>query len=352
MQVLVGLVIGLSSTGASAKVHRIGTPITLRPVVIRNVAYNARGTIFAVPNTVSAGSVALYWVNEKGEIAPVPSRVSEKNFVRSSALYFLRKKAEGEPSMAFASLPELLSGYSVDFSETGDTLAIAGGERVYIYSGNGENWSKEREIVVASLATRAVFSHDGRRLAVLSEGKMLLFSTSDYRLEATVEPEAGSKFTDVAFSHDNTKCALFEFRAVLMDFGARIRMYDCANLRPDRDLPWFSQRPSKEPGVHLPLVTFSPGDTLLAVTLPATITGKIFLIRSNDGTIEKEFNGYCHAFSRDGTLFVADNTVYSVNGWVKLGKIPGSTVTCVFSPTERVLIAVTNDAIKRFRVEE
>jgi len=349
---MAALAVIVSCTAVSAKVRTIGTPMSIRPLIIRNVAYNARGTVFSLPNNISAGSVSLFWVDEKGSIAPVPSRLSEKNFVHSAGLFFLRKKRADEPSMAFISLPELLTGYSVDFCAAEEKLAVAGAGRVYIYKGDGEKWGLEKEVVLASQATRAVFSNDGKRLAVITEGRLLLFSTADYRVEVTVEPLEGSRFCDVAFSHDNSRCALFEFRAVRMDFGARVRLFNCATLQPDRELPWFSQRPTSEPGVHFPLVSFGPADTTLAVTLPATIAGKVYLIKSNDGSIVREFKGYCHAFSPDQTLFAADNAIFSTRDWTKLGAISGSTITCAFSPTERVLVAVTNDAIKRYRVEE
>jgi WD40 repeat protein len=347
------MVILLFVCATPARVRSIGQSLPIRPITIRNIAFNSNGTIFAVPNFVSAGSVAFFWVNVHGAIAPVPTRLSEKNFVRSSGLFFLRKKNENDPEMAFANLPELLTGYSVNFSSSGDTMAIAGGDKVVIYAGKNEKWEIINTLTVGTSVTRAVFSPDGQRLAVLSEGKLFLFSTSPrFALVSTVVPENESKFSDVTFSHDNSKCALFEFRATLMDYGSRIRIFDCNNNDFDRNLPYFPLRPSTEPGKYLPLVSYGPADSLLAVTLPATFSGKIYLIKSNDGAVYKEYKGYCHAFSPDGTLFVAQSAVFSTKNWSEIGKIPRSTLTCAFSPTERAIVTVTQDAINRFRIEE
>ena len=150
----------------------------------------------------------------------------------------------------------------------------------------------------------------------------------------------------------NGWCAVYEFRTVMFDFGARIRIYSAENGVHDRDLPKFATRPSREPQQNLPLVSYAPGDSLLAVTLPTAFSGKVYLIRSNDGGISREYKGYCHAFSPDGTMFVAQGTVFSTQGWSVLGKLPRSTRTCAFSPTEPVVICVTQDAVRRFRIGE
>lgn len=334
-----------------AKVKKIGASLPIRPVAIRNVAYNHNGTIFAIPNFVSAGSVALFWVNEQGAIASVPSRLSEANFVRSKGLFFLRKKADADPSMAFVNLPELLSGYSVAFSENNGALAITGGDRVVVYSGD-ENWEIIKTLNIGTAATRSVFSPDGSKLVIISDGKAYLFETATYALAATIEPESSSKFLDAAFSHDSKKCALFESRGSLNDYTSRIRIFDLPLKVIERDLPWFMLHTASEPGKHLPLVSFGPADTLLAVTLPATFTGKVLLIKSNDGAIVKEMKGFAHAFSPDGTLFAGNNTIFKTATWSELGKIPQSTVACTFSPTERVIITVTQDAISRYRIED
>jgi WD40 repeat protein len=335
----------------NGKVREFGRKLHIRPVTIRNLDYASDGHLFAIPNFVSAGSVALFWVDEQGTIASVPSRLSEKNFTRSRGMFFLKRDNEKIPHMAFISLPELLTGYSVDFTESGRQLAIAGGKEVVIYSGDS-TLEKSRSLTVGSNVTRAVFSPDGALLAVISDGKCYLFSTATYALTATLEPARECRFSDVTFSHDSKKCALFEFRSLTFDFGSRIRIYFTEKGMHDRDLPFLPARPVNEPGVHLPLVSYSPDDTALAVTVHSSFTGKVYLIKSNDGTILREFKGFCHAFSPDGTLFIAEGAVYSTNNWTKVGKIPRSTKTCIFSPTERVIIAVTQDAVRRFRIEK
>ncbi len=340
----------LSATVTHARLREIGKPLAIRPVTIRNIAYSADGCVFAVPNFVSAGSVALFQVTEQGMIARIPARLSEKNFVRSSGLFYLRKEQDTDPYMAFISLPELLSGYAVDFSDSGDQLAVAGGNAVAIHAGKG-TWEKVKVLTVGTAVTRAVFSPDGTLLAVLSDGKLFLFSTTTYALIATAEPFGECRFIDAAFSNDNARCAVFEFRPAMLDLGARIRIFSCKDGSSDRDLPWLPTRPSSEP-IHLPLVSWAPGDTMLAVSLPTAFTGKVYLIKSNDGTMLKNMKGFCHAFSPDGSLFAAQSTVFSTRDWSVLGSIPRSTVSCTFSPTERVIIMVTQDQIRRFRIEE
>jgi len=333
------------------KVKEFGKRLTIRPVAIRNISYNYKGDLFAVPNFVSAGSVALFWVNEQGNIAPVPSRLSEKDFVRSAGMFHLRKKNEDQPGMAFISLPELLTGYSVDFARESNKLAIAGEKTVIIYE-EKETWEPVKSLEVGISVTRAVFSPDESRLAVLSEGKCFLFNTATYALITILEPKEECRFKDVTFSNDSRKCALLEFRSVMFDFGTRVRIYYSDRGNHDRDLPYFETRPSSEPGENLPILSYSPGDTAIAVSLPTAFSGKTYLIKSNDGTVLREFKGPCHAFSVDGTLFAVYGTVYNVNTWKSLGKFSRSTRTCTFSPTERVLIAVTQDAIRRYRIEE
>ncbi|MBN1577337.1 MAG: hypothetical protein JW913_12335 [Chitinispirillaceae bacterium] len=333
------------------KTREIGKPLTIRPVAIRNVAYGADGRMFAVPNFVSAGSVALFQVTEQGAIARIPERLSEKNFVRSSGLFYLRKEREGDPSMAFISLPELLSGYSVDFSGSGTTLVVAGGNTAEVFEGK-DKWDKIKTLTIGASVTRAVFSRDGTLLAVISDGKLFLFSTVNYTLITTVEPASDCRFSDAAFSNDNSRLAVFEFRSVMLDYGSRVRIYFCRDGSLDRDLPYFPVRPSSEPGGHLPLVSWAPGDTALAVTIPTAFAGRVYLIKSNDGALIKEFKGFCHAFSADGMMFAVRGTVFSTGDWSALGKIPRSSVACAFSPTERVIIVVTQDSIRRFRIEE
>lgn len=345
------LFLGASILPVQAKVKEFGRRLTIRQVTIRNISYNHKGNIFAIPNFVTAGSVALFWVTEQGTIAPVPSRPSEKDFVRSAGLFYLKKKREEHPHMAFIALPELLSGYSVSFTEQSNTLAIAGGKTVTIYKKN-ENWELDKSLDVGTSVGRAVFSPDESRLAVLSEGKCFLFNTTTYALIETIKPKKECSFKDVTFSHDSKKCALFEFRSIMFDNGSRIRIYYSDRGNHDRDLPYFESRPSSEPGNNLPLLSFSPDDTAMAVSIPTSFTGKTYFIRSNDGTVLKEFKGICHAFSPDGTLFAVFGKIYDLKTWKTLGKFSRSTRVCAFSPTERVLITITQDALRRYRIEQ
>ncbi len=333
------------------KIKETGKPLAIRQITIRNIAYSFDGRIFAVPNFVTAGSVAIFWVNEQGEIAPVPSRLSEKKFVRSSGLFYLQKAKETDPPMAFITLPELLSGYSVDFAGNGLTLAVAGGSTVNIYDGNNK-WEKVKSLTIGQSVSRAVLSRDGAYAAAISDGKLFLFSAPDYKHIATIEPADDCRFGDAAFSNNGRFIAVFEYRFAMFDLRSRLRIYRSEDGGFERDLPYFPARPSSEPGIHLPLVSWAPDDTALAVTIHTSFTGKVYLIKSNDGTIIREFKGFCHCFSPDGTLFAAGGRVFSVRDWSVLGSVPHSTVACAFSPTERVIIVVTSDSIRRFRIEE
>jgi WD40 repeat protein len=341
----------LLTTIVYGKTREIGKPLGIRPIMIRNIGYSPDGRLFAVPNFISAGSVALFQVTEQGTIARIPRRLSEKNFVHSSGLFYLRKEKDTDPWMAFISLPELLSGYTVDFSETGRLLAVAGGNAATVYDENNK-WEKIKSLTIGSSVTRAMFSHDETILGVISDGKLFLFSTADYSHITTIEPINDNRFSDIAFSRDDLRIAVFEFRSTMLNYGARVRIYFCRDGSLDRDLPYFPVRPSSEPVGHLPLVSWAPGDTALAVSIPTSFSGKVYLIKSNDGTLIKEFKGFCHAYSPDGTLFAAQGRIYSTRDWSVLGTIPRSTVACAFSPTERVIVTITMENIRRFRIEE
>lgn len=331
------------------KTKRIGKPIPVRNITIRNISYNSNGTIFAIPNFVSAGSVALFWVNNEGKIADIPYRLSEKNFVMSSGLFFLRKKQQEEPSMAFIPLPELLSGYSVDFSKGGNIIAVAGGNSVNIYE-NKEKFEKIKILTIGTNVSRAVFSRDDSKLAVISDGNLYVFSTDNYSLLYKIDASSECRFCDVAFSNDNQRIAVFEFKEIMFNSVSRIRIFYATTGEHDRDLS-LPVSPSSEPR-YLPVISYSPADTSIAVSIPSGLRGKVLLIKSNDGSIIKEFKGISHAFSPDGTLFAAGNKIYSLNNWSVVGKIPSSTVAAVFSPTERVIVVITANSIERFRVEE
>lgn len=349
---LVGsLLLTVSAGNTAAKVRELKRPFPLRAITIRNIAYNATGTCFAVPNFVSAGSIALFTVSSTGTIASVPSRLNEKNFSRAGGAFLLNKNRPEEPDMAFIQLPELLSGYAVDFSPQGQDLAVAGGDKVWVFDGKKE-WEQVRSFSIGGMVSRACFSPDNKQLGILADGKCYLFSTERYTLQSTIEPAQGCRFADIVFTSNSTKCALYEYRDASLDYSVRIRVFFTADGSLDRDLPYFALKPSSAPVKHAQLLCYSPGDSLLAVTVPNAFAGKVFLVQANDGTVRREFRGYCHAFSPDGTLFAAEGKVFATATWNVLGTFTRSALVCTFSPTDRTLVVVTPDALRRYRVEE
>ena len=332
-----------------AKVKQFGPSILLRPVTIRNVAYSSTGKLFAVPNFITAGSVGVFSVSENGRIASLPARLSERDFIRSAGVFYFKEEKENAPVMAFLPLPELLSGYSVSFFPGSDTLAIAGGDKVLIYE--TKNWKLVRSVTVTQNTTRVVFSPDGSMMAAVAGNKIYVLNTRNYSLMYMLYPEASNIFADVTFSGDNEKLAVFEYKNIVLDHAPRVRLYMSRNGTLDRDLPYFSEKITSAPGNHFPLLSFSPKDSAIAVTLEKSLRGKTVLIKSNDGTHIREFKGFCHAFSPDGSLFAGSGKVYSTSDWKELGRY-GSSALCVsFSPTERALVVVSPETIKRYRIE-
>ena len=115
--------VGLSVT-SDAKIKQVGKTIQLRPVNIKNVAYASNGKSFAIPNFVTAGSVAIFVVSEQGKVGWFRQFLPQR-FVHTSGVFYYYPRKEQFPSMAFLPLQELLSGYSVSYSPSGDTLAVA-----------------------------------------------------------------------------------------------------------------------------------------------------------------------------------------------------------------------------------
>jgi len=334
----------------SAGVKGIGPTIKLRPVNIKNVSYSPTGKFFAVPNMITAGSVGIFTVTQTGQIAAVPSRLSERDFSRSAGVFYYHEKKDDSRVMAFLPLPELLSGYSVTFLSKGDTLAVAGGDKVLFFE--SENWKQVRSVTISQNTTRAVFSPDGSTMAAVADGKIFVLDTRAYSLLYKLDPPRGSLFADVAFSNSGSKIAAFEYKNLLLDYQSRVRIFDSRTGVLDRDLPYFSDKPGTVPGARLPLLSFSPGDSAIAVTIEKTFLGKVLLIKSNDGTLIKQFTGFCHAYSPDGTLFAAGGKIYNTQTWKELGKYGNSAVCVTFSPTERVLVVITPENLKRYRIEE
>lgn len=340
--------VGLSIPGY-AKVKQVGKTIQLRPVNIKNVACASNGKSFAIPNFVTAGSVAIFFVSEQGKVGSVPSRFSLRDFVHTAGVFYYYPRKEQFPSMAFLPLQELLSGYSVSYTPSGDTLAVAGIDKVLLF--DSETWRQIKSITVGNNTTRAVFSPDGKLLGVIAGGKLYMLETGNYSLLYTISAEKDHQFADIAFSGNSEKFAVFEFHTSTLEHSSRITIYQSSTGNHDRYLPYFPDKISGTPGSHYPLLSYSPRDSAIAVTLEKPLGGKIVLIKSNDGTLIREFKGYCHAFSPDGSLFSAGGQVYSTSDWTILGKHSKSALCAAFSPTERVLLIVTPENIKRYLIE-
>lgn len=332
-----------------AKVKPVGQVIQLRPINIKNVAYASNGRSFTVPNVVTAGSVAVFFVSEKGEVGRIPSRFSDKDFVHTSGVFYYYQPKEQLPSMVFLPLQEFLTGYSVAYMPGRDTLAVAGTDKVLIY--DQKNWRQVKSITLGSSTVRSVYSPDASLLGVISNGKLYMLETEAYSLLYTVTAEDGHQFADITFSNSGSKFAVYEYMTSTLDHTSRVRIYESKNGNKDRDLPYFPDNISNKIGDHYPILSYAPADSAIAVTLEKSFNGKVVLIKSNDGTLLREFKGSCHAFSADGTLFAAGGKVYSTSDWSILGNCTGSAVAMAFSPTERVLLVVTPENMRRYQIE-
>lgn len=332
-----------------AKTREESPKISLRTVTIKNLAYSSNGKFFAVPNFISAGSVGVFKVSQSGKIPSIPDRLSERNFYRVAGVFYFQAK-DTTSDLIFIPQPELLSGWSVTFMNKGDTMAVAGSDKVFIYS--TYKWKLEKTITVTQNTTRAIFSPDNSKLGVIADGKIYVLSTKDCSVIYTIEPETGSKFADIAFSESGEFLAAFEYRNVVLEHSSRIRIFQSVNGDIDRNLPYFDEAPGEVPGSHFPLVSFSSSDTALAVTLEKGIFGKTLLIKENDGMVIRNFKGLCHAFSPDGSLFATGGKIYSTRDWKEIGKYSSSATSIVFSPTERVLVVAAPDFLTRYRIIE
>jgi WD40 repeat protein len=185
----------------------------------------------------------------------------------------------------------------------------------------------------------------------VSGGKIYIFQTGTYNLLYTVEPEMNSLFADVAFSGSSSKFAVFEYKSILVDRSSRIRIYNSQSGDLDRDLPYLPAKPGTEPGNHYPLISYSPADSAIAITIDKSMGPRTFLVKSNDGAIIREFKGSCHAFSPDGSLLAVGGHVYSTDKWTDQGKFGTSALNLAFSPTERVLIVISSEHLRRYRIE-
>jgi len=333
-----------------SKVKQFGPVIALRPVTIKNVSYATSGKYFALPNFITAGSVGIFFVSSSGEIGSIPTRLSDRNFSRTAGVFYYFNPKDNKPAMVYIPLPELLSGYSVTFAPQRDTLAIAGGEKIFIYDAN--DWRQIKNITITANTTRVIYSPDGKYLAALAEGIIYVFETEKYTLLYKITPEQSHLFADITFSSNNEKLAALEYKSVLMDQTGRVRVFFSKDGSLDRNLPYLSDRFGPTPNRNFPLISYSPRDSAIAVTVEKSFGGKVFLIKSNDGTVLREFKGLCHAFSPDGSLFAAGGKVYATSTWTILGGFSSTATSLTFSPTERVLVVVTSENMKRYRIEE
>lgn len=343
------LLITVFETAVWGKIRSLKPSVPLRPVAIKNLAYSPTGKYFSVPNFVTAGSVGVFAVSESGKIASVPSRYSEKNFSRISGVYYLIGREQDDPEMVFVPLPELLSGYSVSFTPHGDTLAIAGGDKIYIYA--IDTWKNIRTITISQNTTRGVYSPNGSLLAAVSDGNVYVLDSKTGSVLYTIKPEKDHKFADLAFTENSERLAVYEYRDLTMDYGSRVKIFKTADGSFDRQFPYFNDEPASPPGKHFPLISYSSKDTAIAVSIEKPVLGKVLLVKSIDGNLIREFKGSYHNFSDDKTVFVAGNRIYSSDTWKSLGKISSSALCAAFSSTERVLIVVTPESLKRYKID-
>jgi len=338
----------LPITGSYAKSNEIKPRIPLRPVTIKNVAYSTNGHFFAVPNYITTGSVGIFTVAPDGKTVAAPSRFSEKDFYRSRGVFYYSGKKDSLTDLSFIPLQEYSAGYSVAFTNQGDTLAVSGSDKITIYS--SENWNLNKSIDLKSVS-RAIFSPDNRKLAAIADGKIYLLNRPEYAVSFKIEPEPGCKFADVAFSGNGNIIAAFEYKNTIFEHTSRVRLFMTDNGSQDRQLPWFTDKISSIPGNHFPLVSYLPGDSALCVFLEKSFIGKIAVVKSNDGTLIKEFKGNCYAVSQNRSLFAAAGAIYDLTSWNKVGDFSKSALCLSFDSSVPYLLVVTPDNIQRLKIE-
>jgi WD40 repeat protein len=336
--------------------------IQLRQVTIKNVAYSSDGNFFAVPNFITAGSVGVFSVGNGGAIVPFPLRFSEKDFYRARGVFYYAKSKDTSTELIFLPLQEYLSGYSVAFSRQGNALAVAGADKMFIYS--AQNWQIIKTVALPKVS-RTVFSPDNRWMAAVADGRIHIISLlksnapdtlnaitqiaeSDFITTSTIDPESGCKFADVAFSSDSRLIAAYEYKNIMTEHTTRIRIFETNSGNEERQLPYFEEKVLNTPDAHYPLVSFFAEDTAIAVTLLKSVFGKVVVIKRNDGKRITEFKGNCHALSNDGSLLAAGGSVYRTSTWKKIGKYSSSATCLAFSP-ENTLLVTTPESLLRFR---
>jgi WD40 repeat protein len=330
-----------------AETKEIKPRISLRPVTIKNIASSGDENFFAIPNSVTTGSIGIFTVSPDGKTVAVPARFSNKDFFGSRGVFYYSGRKDSLTDLAFIPLSEYSAGYSVSFTNLGDTLAICGGDKISIFASKG--WSLVRTIDLKSVS-RAVFSADNSAIAAVADGRIYVLKSPSFTVAYTIEPETGCKFADVAFSSDGKLVASFEYKNIVLDHTSRIRLFSADNGTEDRQLPWFSDKISSIPGDHFPLISFLPSDSALAVTLEKSIFGKVAIIKSNDGLPIREFKSSCHAISQSGAYFAAGGEIYEVSTWKKIGNYSKSALCMTFSAKTPYLLIVTPENLQRFRI--
>jgi hypothetical protein len=330
-----------------AETKEIKPRISLRPVIIKNIATSGDEIFFAIPNSITTGSVGIFTVSPDGKIVAAPARFSNKDFYGSRGVFYYSGRKDSLTDLAFIPLSEYSAGYSVSFTNVGDTLAICGGDKIQVFA--SKNWSLVRTIDLKSVS-RAVFSADNSAMAAVADGRIYLLKSPSFTVAYTIEPEEGCKFADVAFSGDGKLVASFEYKNIVLEHTSRIRLFSTDNGAEDRQLPWFSDKISSVPGDHFPLISFLPSDSALAVTLEKSIFGKVAIIKSNDGKPIREFKSSCHAISPGGVYFAAGGEIYKLSTWEKTGNYSKSALCMTFTGRTPYLLVVTTENLQRFKI--
>ncbi len=333
-----------------SKTIRLSPKIPVRPLPVRNVEYSPDGKLIAVPNLITAGCVAIFSVSDQSKIAALPSRVTDKNFYRVAGVFYFANPKKDAPELVYLNLPELLSGYSVSFSPSGEELAIAGGDKVYIYT--TKDWKQAHTITISPNTTRCIYSSNGEYLAALADGKIYIFNTVNNSVRATIEPATGHLFADFTFSQDCSIIAALEYRNIVMDHTPRVRLFSSRNGDIERELPYLEEKLNDNPGGHYPMISFTPADSALIVSSDKAFGAKTIVMKSNDGSKIRELKGAHHKLSPDMSMIAVGGIIYDVKTWNALGKYPSGTLCAAFSPTDRTIVTVGVESMRRYRIEK
>ncbi|HEX2955916.1 MAG TPA: hypothetical protein VHO70_03760 [Chitinispirillaceae bacterium] len=333
-----------------SKTIHLSPVIPVRPLPVRNIEFSPDGKLIVIPNLITAGSVAIFSVSDDSKISALPSRVSEKNFYQVAGVFYFSNSKKDAPELVYLNLPELLSGYSVSFSPKGDELAIAGGDKVYIYT--TKNWKQAHTITISQNTTRCIYSSNGEYIAALADGKIYILNTVNYSVRATIEPATGHLFADMTFSQNCSIIAALEYRNIVMDHTPRVRLFSSRNGDIERELPYLEEKLGDAPGGHYPLISFTPADSAIIVSCDKTFGAKTVVIKANDGSKVLELKGAHHKLSPDMSMVAVGGTIYNMETWGILGKYPSGTLGCAFSPTDRTIATVGVDSMRRYKIEK